>query len=251
MKMTDNAASPPDPAPSLSVIRRLLAVFFDPKAAFQAVVARPSWVWPLALICVSSLGTVTAISRHIGWQSIIERQAQKLPMVQHMTPEQKAVMLDRQLKLAPVIAYFGAVVSPILGAAALAGLFLLVFNFLADAKTRYTTSLGIVAHAWLPLVISNLLGTVVIFLVKEPSLIDPQNLLGTNASALFSDNSPAWLLNLVRSFDVITLWVIVLLAIGYSTASPKKLSFISALSSILGLWFVLVSLRVAIAATFL
>jgi hypothetical protein len=45
-------------------------------------------------------------------------------------------------------------------------------------------------------------------------------------------------------------WEMILLAIGYSAAAPKKISFGGALAWILGLWVLVVFIRVGFAAAF-
>ena len=51
-------------------------------------------------------------------------------------------------------------------------------------------------------------------------------------------------MSLLTSFDLFTFWVIVLQAVGFSTASPKKVSFVKALTIIVAVWACYVLLKV-------
>jgi hypothetical protein len=101
----------------------------------------------------------------------------------------------------------------------------------------------------MPNVISGLLG-IVVLLVKDPATIDLQNLVASNAGAFLADNSPKWLVALLTPVDLFSFWVMILMAIGYSAAAPKKLSFVKAFSWIFSLWVVYVLVRVGLTAAF-
>jgi hypothetical protein len=130
-----------------------------------------------------------------------------------------------------------------------AAIFLAAFNVVSGGKIGFSTSLGIVAHSWLPYLVSGLLGIVILFL-KDPSTIDIQNLVASNPGALLADNSPRWLVSLLTSFDVFTFWVLVLQAVGYSATNPKKIPFGRAFGTILAVWAFYVMVKVGLAAAF-
>jgi hypothetical protein len=101
----------------------------------------------------------------------------------------------------------------------------------------------------MPKVISGLLG-IVVLLVKDPATIDLNNLVASNAGAFLADNSPKWLVALLTPVDLFSFWVMILMAIGYSAAAPKKLSSVKAFAWIFSLWVVYVLVRVGLTAAF-
>lgn len=110
-------------------------------------------------------------------------------------------------------------------------------------------SLGVVSHALMPGFIAGLLGVVILFLA-DPSSVDLQNLVASNPGVLLSDNSPRWMVSLLGSFDIFSLWTMLLMAMGFHAASPKKISFGKALGVILFAWAFYVVLKVGVAAAF-
>jgi hypothetical protein len=55
---------------------------------------------------------------------------------------------------------------------------------------------------------------------------------------------------LLSSVDLFVFWEMILLAVGYSAAAPKKVSFGGALAWIFALWVLVVMIRVGFAAAF-
>jgi hypothetical protein len=59
--------------------------------------------------------------------------------------------------------------------------------------------------------------------LKAPGTIDLENPVATNLAAVLPDESAKWLVALCKSFDVFTIWTLILLAIGFAVINPKKL----------------------------
>jgi len=141
------------------------------------------------------------------------------------------------------------VLVPVLVVLVVAAIFLGVFNGICGTKLNFKTSMGIVSHSYVPGVIGALLGIVIIAL-KDPSTVDLQNIVASNAGAFLSSDAPRWQVALLGAFDLFSFWSIVLLAIGYSAAAPKKLPFGRALIWVLSVWVVFVLVKVGLTAAF-
>ena len=243
---TIQAPEAPEP---VNAIGRIFGVLFSPKATFESIARRPTWFPPLILIAVLALGVVGLFGYRVGWRSFFEKQMASNSRVQQMTPEQQERALELQLKYAPPFVYGIAAISPAIITLIVAAVFLGLFNGLFNAKLGFKMSLGIAAHAWMPALISYLLAALVIFL-KDPSTVDLQNLVASNASIFLSQDSAKWLFALLKSIDLFTFWIMILLAIGYSTAAPKKLSFGKAFVSVFVVWFLVVLVVVGFTAAF-
>ena len=101
-----------------------------------------------------------------------------------------------------------------------------------------------------PIFFFTLLFLAVLF-IKSPGDMDMNNPVATNAASFLPDKSiPKWLEALTKNVDVFSIWILVLIAIGFAASNPKKLkgakSFTIA-ASMLGLY---VLLRVGIAFIF-
>jgi Yip1 domain len=247
--MASATVSSPEPAAPVSSIGRIFGVFFSPKTTFESIAKRPTWLAPLILLCLVQLALTAAFTQRVGWRGFMQKKLENNSRVQQMTPEQQENLLDRQAKIAPVFGYAVAIVGPFAGAVIVAAVYLAVFNLLAGANIKFTTSLGIVAYSWMPAVVAILLGILIVFL-KDPSTVDLQHLIASNAGAFVSDDSPKWLGVLLGSLDIFVIWTLLLLAAGYSATNPKKISYGKALAWVVAVWLIFVLLKTSSAAAF-
>ena len=246
-------AIPPEPTAPVSSVGRIPGVIFSPKPTFESIAERPTWILPLILLCVVSVTVVFVFGQRVGWRGFMERQNQTNARLQKqmesMTPDQRDKMLETQTKYAAVFGYFGVVLVTFLGALLVAAVLLAAFNLIGGEKIGFTTSLGIVAHSWVPGIIAGLLGILIIFL-KDPSTVDIQHLVATNAGAFLSDDAPKWQESLLSSLDLFVFWYLLLMSIGYSATDPKKISFGKAFGTVVGVWLLYVIVKVGFTAAF-
>ncbi len=234
---------------SSSAIGRMAGALFSPRKTFESIARRPTWLPPVILACLLALVVVALFSHRVGWRSYLDKQVANSSRFQQLPAEQQQRTMEAQLKWTPRVAYAEVITAPFVGALVLAGIFLGVLNGLGGTRFNFKTSLGIVSYSWMPNVISGLLG-IVVLLVKDPATIDLQNLVASNAGAFLADNSPKWLVAMLTPVDLFSFWVMILLAIGYSAAAPKKLSFAKAFAWIFSLWVVYVLVRTGLTAAF-
>jgi hypothetical protein len=243
----------PEAAPSISSFGRIIGAIFSPKPTFASIAQRPTWILPLVLIGILSIATVFIFSQRVGWRSFMEHQDQTNPRVQKqmeaMTPDQREQMLATQTKYASIFGYVGAVLGIFVVAVIVAAVLMAALNLMSGGGINFKTSLGIVTHSWVPGIIGGLLGILVLFL-KDPSTIDIQHLVATNAGAFLSDDAPKWQETLLSSFDLFTFWSMILMGIGYSAVNPKKISFGKALGTIVIVWAIYVVCKVGFSAAF-
>jgi hypothetical protein len=86
-------------------------------------------------------------------------------------------------------------------------------------------------------------------LIVPPSSIMPDE-LGSISPAIFVDRTTVskTLFTLLSQFDIVTLWILSLLSIGYRFASTKKVSVAARVGCVFGIWLVWVALRVALSS---
>jgi hypothetical protein len=243
----------PEAAPSVSSVGRIFGAIFSPKPTFESIARRPTWILPLVLLSLLSIVTIFIFGQRVGWRGFMIRQNQQNSRLQkqmdQMTPEQRDKMLDQQTKIAPIFGYGGAVLGLFIVAVIIAAVLMAALNLMSGGGIGFKTSLGIVAHSWVPGLIGGLLGILVLFL-KDPSTIDLQHLVATNAGAFLSDDAPKWQESLLSSFDLFTFWSMILMGIGYSAVNPKKISFGKALGTIVVVWAIYVVCKVGLTAAF-
>jgi hypothetical protein len=147
------------------------------------------------------------------------------------------------------IVYATGVLVPICFALIVSLVMMGAYNLFAGAGARFSTAFSIVAHAGLVGIVSTPLFLLVLFL-RPPGSFDPENPLATNLAALLPEESAKWLVALCKSVDIFSIWILILIAIGFAAVNPKKLkgskSFVIAFS----VWAAYVVLRVGWAFIF-
>lgn len=247
--MASEAAPAPQAQTPVSTIGRLAGVLFSPKATFEDIARKPSWLAPLIALVLISLAITYFFGARVGWRGFMQKQDANSSRFQQLPPDQQARLLDQQTKIAPIIGYVGVGVGTFVVPLVIAGIFLGIFNVTTGAQFDFKSSLGVVTHSWMPYFVSGVLGLVVLFL-KSPDTIDLQHLVASNPGALLSDDAPKWLDTLLTSLDLFTIWSMVLMALGFSTLRPKKLKMGRALALIVVVWLAYVCVRTGISAAF-
>jgi hypothetical protein len=245
--MASAAVQPPAAPETVNSFGRIFGVIFSPKATFESIARRPTWLLPIVLLCIVSAGIVGLFSHRVGWRSLIEKQLTNNTQFQQLPPADQESRIQIALKYAPGVGYAEVVILPFLSALIFAGIFWMIFSMVVGAKLSFHTSLSVVSHGMVPSIIGGLIGILILSL-KDPSSVDLQHLVASNAGAFLSSDSSKWLVALLSSVDLFLFWEMILVAIGYSATAPKKISFGSAMAWILGLWVLVVLLRVGIAA---
>jgi len=226
---------------------RIFGALFSPKETFQSIARKPTWLVPVLLLCLVELCVVAVYGHRAGWRGMIEKQLSNNSRFQELPAAQKERQIEIAAKVTPYIAYVEVVVGPFIAVLLFAGIFWLIFNMMLGAKFGFKTSMGVVAYGLTPALIGTLLGIFILF-VKDPSTLDLQHLVASNAGAYLPDNSPKWLAAGLRSVDLFLFWEMILMAIGYSAAAPKKISFAKAFASIFALWLFVVVIVVGFTA---
>jgi len=245
-------ATVPSPAAEagISPFGRITGVFFAPTATFEDIVRKPSWLLPTVLILLMSLAAIIALNSHFSWRDYISQQIEKSPRAAQLSAEAKERQVEMSAKYSPAFAYVFGLVLPICGILVIALVLWGAFSVMAGAGTSYKTALAIVSHAVVPAsVIGTILFVTVLFL-KPVGMFDLDNPIATNVAALLPDDASKWLVALGKNIDLLELWKLILLSIGFAAISPKKLQGGKAFSIVFGVFLVYLVLRVGIAFAF-
>lgn len=99
--------------------------------------------------------------------------------------------------------------------------------------------------AALPGIVRTLLSVIMLF-VGDPETFSINDPVGTNPGYYLAPDSAAWLRSLLGSFDLITLWILFLSALGGAIVARVKPSRGYAL--VFGAWILFVLIKVGFAA---
>lgn len=235
--------------PGISPFGRIIGVFFSPKATFEDIARKPSWVLPVILLTVLSIGVSFSINQRVNWREFMAQQIEKSPQSANMSAEQKEQRIEGGAKFSPIVTWVIGVCGPILFTLIVALVMWGAYNLLGGANTDFGTSFAITTHAALTGLVSSLLFILVLYL-KPAGTVDMENPVATNLAALLPEDSAKWLVALLKSIDIFTFWTLILLAIGFATTNPKKLKGSKAFTIAFSVWAVYVVLRVGSAWIF-
>src|ERR1700719_3330894 len=235
--------------PAMSPIGRIIGVFFSPKATFEDIVRKPSWVLPVVLLTLFSIAVSFAINQRINWREFMSQQIEKSPQASSMSAEQKEQRIEGGAKFSPPFTYVIGFLGPIVGILCVALVMWGAYNLLSGANTDFRTSFAITAHAFMTGLLSSLLFILVLYL-KPYGTVDLENPVATNLAALLQDDSTKWLVALLKSIDVFTFWTLIFLAIGFAATNPKKLRGSKAFTIAFSVWAAYVVCRVGVAFIF-
>jgi hypothetical protein len=235
--------------PAISPFGRIVGMFFSPMATFEDIVRKPSWVLPVVLLTLFSIGVSFSINQRINWREFMSQQIEKSPQASNMSAEQKEQRIEGGAKFSPILTWTIGVCGPILFTLVVALVMWGAFNLLGGANTNFGTSFAITSHAALTGLVSSLLFILVLYL-KAPGTVDMENPVATNLAALLPDDSAKWLVALLKSIDLFTFWTLILLAIGFAATNPKKLRGSKAFAIAFSVWAAYVVCRVGVAWIF-
>ena len=229
--MDSSAVSPEPVAPGAdSTLGRVIGAFIAPTRTFTAIAQRPTWIVPLLIATVLSLlATAVLLPRMDFEASLRESLAARDETV---SEERVEKILESQKRFSGLIYVWGAL-APTVITLLLAGVFWLSFKAFGWDHT-YRQSLGVTSHAYLPNCLAAILLAVIAMRLERFNPADLGDMVRSNPAFLVDRHTSPVLHSLLQSFDVFSIWVLVLLVIGYSIAA--KVSRGKAASIIVTLW---------------
>ena len=208
-------AAAPAPARPDSALGRLVGAFVSPVRTFASIAAKPTFLAPLVLWTAMSFLVSELVLSRTDWRSVIaEANAHR---ENKLTEKQLDQAAEASRRFAWVYEIIAAAAPAAICAITAAGLWIGCQAF--GWELRFPQAFGVTAHAYLPGIVSSLLLFAVLW--KRPT-IDPQGMddvLPTNLGFLVSRQSDKVVHSLLTSFDLLTLWTMVLLVLGLSAAT--------------------------------
>lgn len=243
------AAAAPETEAKISPFGRLVGVLFSPKATFEDIARKPSWLLPvICMIAISAITTV-GINQKMNWRDYMSQQIEKSPAAAQLSAEQKEQRIEAGAKFAPYSAYIFGIPAPIVGILIIALVMWGSYNLLAGTDLNFKTAFGIVSHAFVPAIFGYIIFLIVL-LLKPYGTLDLDNPVATNLAAFLPEGSAKWLVALGKNVDIFILWTTLLIAIGFAVARPKKLKGGKPFAIAFGLLAVWIVLRIGIAFIF-
>jgi Yip1 domain len=219
-------APTPEPAP-LSEGARIIDTFIAPSKTFTDLRRNASWWGPWILISVFSLLFVYAMGSKVGFEQISKNQiahSSRADQFDKLPADQQASQLRVSSKIISIFA-FGSPLMILFYFLIEAVVLWATFRVGAGGETSFKAAYATVMYASLPGIVGAILGTIALFAGVSPEGFDVNNPVGTNlAYYLDPETTGKFLRGMASSLDLINIWTIVLLGIGFSCTGKVKRS---------------------------
>src|SRR5579863_9275562 len=250
--MTDTSVQPTaEETPKLSQIERVVDAFTAPSKTFTDIKnGHTSWWLPFVLFVIAGSALWATVNAKVSWTTVAETGVKMSPKaaesMDNLKPEQRA----QQMKISAMaqegiwaLAPVWVLVMNLLAAAVLLG----TINFGFGGKATFGKMLSVTWYGGLPGLIKLLIGMIGLFAGVAPDAFLPQNPAGTNLGYYMNPlEANKALYTLAVSIDPITIWSMVLLAIGVATVAGVKRS--AGYIAVFGWWFLMLLIGVGMSA---
>lgn len=220
-----STASTPEPAqPALSEPARLINVFIAPSKTFTDLKRKPSWWVPWLVGAVLSMAFIALVNQKIGMEQVMENYLHGQPKTAERIeklPADQQQRVRNQMMMSFKYGSYAAPVFSLLGLVIISGVLMASFNFGAGAELKFGTSMAVVSYAFLPFALHALLAMGTLFAI-DPEAFNLENPVATNLGLLVNQASSPGLYRLASALDVFSIWVIILMGIGFAAVSKLK-----------------------------
>ena len=239
-----------DAQPPLTPVERVSDTFFSPSKTFADIRRNRSWWLPFLLLVLFGYGYSITLVHRLGPIGIADSALRANPKKYEQFKELPADQQATQRGIVGKVTTYSLYSFPLLQLFFLAFSALLLwvgFNFILGGSSTFPMMFAVSAFASLPGIFRALLGIVMLFLgdLDNFNLQDP---VGTNPGYYLSATAAPWLHSFLGSFDLITLWVLFLSALGGAIVARVKPA--TGYTMVFGVWFVYVLAKTGIAAAF-
>jgi len=237
----------PEAGQPKSLLARFTGVFYAPGETFNDIVRSPDFLAPLVTMTVLSIALTESMLARIGMARMIRQTLEQSGQAEKMSAEQMQQAIDRGAQIGGIIAHVAGVLGVPIFILLVAAVGLLFTNAFFGTEVRFKTSLAIASYANLISALGIVMGMAMIFL-SDPEHFNAQVPVPTNAAYFLDPRDVSKVLFAVaKSFDIFTFWLMILLGIGYSEATGRKVKVLTMFLCFFGIWMVIFLGRVCIA----
>ncbi|MGH9434180.1 MAG: YIP1 family protein, partial [Terriglobia bacterium] len=231
----------------MSTAGRLFGVVFSPGEAFAAIARKPGFVAPLVTLVISSVALTESMLAKIGAAQIVRNSLVTSGRAKNMTPDQIDQAVSQGAKFAAVLMRVIEVVGVPIFLLIVAAIALLIVNAILGGEIKFKTAFSVVAYADIPAVLATVIGIVMIFF-GDLSHFDPNNFLPTKLSFFMNPEQVSKpLFAFASSVDIFYFWFMILLGIGLSAATGRKVKPLPIFLGFFTVWVLIAVVKVGFA----
>lgn len=218
------APSPTPEAAPLSEGARIINTFIAPSKTFTDLRRSAAWWAPWLLISIVSVAFMFTIGKQVGFEQASRNQIAHSARASQLPADQQERQIQFSVKIfqfftygIPVAILFFTLVSTVV--------LWVTFKVGFSAQTTFGQAYAIGMYAGLPGIIGAILGIISLFAGVNPEGFDSNNPVGTNlAYYLDPDTTNKFARGMASSLDVMIIWSIVLIGIGFASTGKVKRS---------------------------
>ncbi|HWG39620.1 MAG TPA: YIP1 family protein [Candidatus Acidoferrales bacterium] len=214
--------------------------FIAPSKTFLDIRRNASWWVPFLLVCIFSISFFVMVDKKVGFDQVARTMFANSKAIQQLDPAQQEQAYSRTV-VGFKVGEYGAPIFVLIYILITAAVLMGTFNFMMDAQVSFSQSMAIVMYGWLPAIIGAIL-SIFALAFGDPEGFRMDNPIGTNP-AHFMDpaSTPKFLYAMLTSVDLISLWIIVLIGMGFALNAKRKISTGSAIGTV-AIWYFIVKL---------
>jgi hypothetical protein len=233
--------------PSMSFFSRVLGVFIEPGETFEDIARNPGWMAPLGLLVLASVVFTETMLAKIGMARIIIHSLQQNGQAARMDPAQLNQAVQRGAAFAGIIVQVMGVVGVPIFLLVIAGFGLLALNVFFGDKASFKKVFSVACYADMPAVVGIIMG-IAVMIFGDPESFNPRSPAPTNLGFFLNPLTTSHaFMALANSMDFIIVWFLILLAIGLSRVSQKKVASGSIFMTYVGAWLLVIIAKVGFA----
>lgn len=237
----------------LSQWERVADTFTAPSKTFLDIKnGHRSWWLPFVIFVILGYGFFWAVNVKVGMRQVVENQIHLSPKSEdrlaQLPPEQREANMKISMYVTEGI-FYGTPVMLLISGAIIALVLWGTINMGFGGRATFGSVFTVWMYSMLPSVIKTGLGIIVLYAGAAPESFNVKNFAPTNLGAFLNPiDTNAALYSLASSLDIITIWSLILLAIGIATVAGVKRS--SGYIAVFGWWVIFVLVGVGMAAAF-
>ena len=220
-------------------LSKVVNIFFEPRKVFESLKIKPTWLVPVIIVAVLGMGFF-----YYTFPYIMNEQVQNIRDNDRIPEEHKERIIERireaehppirQMAIAPA----GTLISLVIVAAVL----FFVFNVLMGGDSGFRRVFSVYCY-------SSLIAIPAI-IVKFPLVMMKGNInVQTSLALLLSpDAKGGFLYSVLSSFDIFTLWQVILVSMGLGVM--YKFSTKKALTAVVVLWIIWIFAKSGLSSVF-
>jgi len=220
---------------------RIVGAFFSPDETFRAIAQKPNVLLPLVITLILTAVSGILLAPRLEFDSLRTQMAAKNP---NMGPED----IDRAVRMAGAVGKVGSYASPLIALiffVIVAAVLLFAFR-LMGGEGNFKQAFSVVVHAFLPRAILSIILTGIIVAKGTADVNDIATMVRSNLGFLVDMTDHPVLYSLLTTFDLFTIWCVVLLTLGFAYVS--RFTKAKSATIIISIWLFITAVKLGFAA---